>query len=86
MCVFYVRLSEQAQRHLQDGDKFEDILMGASRPSIVIQRYQELYSQERVEAYEGMLEMDHLVDKMIIPEFLIDVLKVSSLFLLYIIM
>ncbi len=39
------RLSEQAQRHLQDSEKFEDILLGASRPTMVVQRYQELYSQ-----------------------------------------
>lgn len=48
------RLSEQAQRHLQDSEKFEDILMGNNRPTLVIQRYKELYSQGRVEALDAI--------------------------------
>ena len=48
------RLSEQAQRQLQDSEKFEDILLGASRATIVIQRYEELYSQERMEALDAI--------------------------------
>ena len=51
---FAYRLSEQAQRQLQDSEKFEDILMGASRPTMVVQRYEELYSQGRVEAMEAV--------------------------------
>ena len=50
----FPRLSEQAQRHLQEGEKFEDILLGMSRPTMVVQRYQELYSQERVEALDAI--------------------------------
>lgn len=48
------RLSDQAQRQLQDSEKFEDILLGNSRPTVVVQRYQELYSQGRVEALEAI--------------------------------
>lgn len=48
------RLSDQAQRQLQDSEKFEDILLGASRPTIVIQRYEELYSQARLEALDAI--------------------------------
>ena len=47
------RLSEQAQRQLQDSERFEDILLGASRPTAVIQRYEELYSQARMEALDA---------------------------------
>lgn len=73
-----IRLSEQAQRHLQDSDMFEDILMGASRPSIVIQRYQELYSQERIEAYDAISDTE-LLHYTIIPDFLLDILKVRNI-------
>ncbi len=55
---------------------FEDILMGASRPSLVVQRYQELYSQERVEAYDAISDTE-LVDNSILPEFLLDIMKAS---------
>lgn len=48
------RLSEQAQRHLQDSEKFEDILLGSNRPTVVIQRYKELFSQGRMEALDAM--------------------------------
>ena len=61
---------------MQDSDKFEDILMGASRPSLVVERYQELFSQSRVEAYEAIESLDELEDKQFISEFLLDVLKV----------
>ena len=48
------RLSEQAQRQLLDSERFEDILLGASRPTIVIQRYEELYSQARLEVLDAV--------------------------------
>lgn len=50
----HCRLSEQAQRQLQDSEKFEDILLGASRATVVIQRYEELYSQERMETLDAI--------------------------------
>ena len=52
--------------------------MGASRPSLVIQRYQELYSQERVEAYDAIADTE-LMDDAIVPEFLLDVLKACEI-------
>lgn len=72
------RLSETAQRHLQDSERFEDILMGANRPSLVVQRYQELYSQERIEAYDAITDIEGLDDIIFIPEFLLDILKVLT--------
>ena len=48
------RLSEQAQRQLQDSEKFEDIQLGDSRATIVIQRYKELYTQARIEALDAI--------------------------------
>ena len=54
--VTLCRLSEQAQRHLQDSERFEDILLGASRPTMVVQRYDELFSQARVDALDAIEE------------------------------
>lgn len=72
-------MSEQAQRQLQDSEKFEDILMGASRPNLVMQRYQDLYTQGRVEAYDAIADSE-LVDVTIVSEFLLDVLKVNNIY------
>lgn len=71
------RLSEQAQRHLQGSERFEDILMGANRPSLVVQRFQEIYSQERIEAYDSIADIEGADEDMFISTFLLDVLKVS---------
>lgn len=59
----FCRLSEQAQRRLQDSEKFEDILIGTSRPTLVIQRYQELYSQGRMEALDAIEGVQAMSDK-----------------------
>ena len=39
---------------LQDSEMFEDIQLGASRATVVIQRYEELYSQARMEALDAI--------------------------------
>ena len=73
------RLSEQAQRQLQDSEKFEDILLGTSRPTMVVQRYQELYSQGRVEALEAIENLCGLSgDGTFATQFVLDVLKVRK--------
>lgn len=51
--------------------------MGISRPSLVVQRYWELYSQERVEAYEAITDVSE--HDTFIPEFLLDILKVETM-------
>lgn len=76
--TMYFRLSEQAQRHLQGSEHFEDILMGANRPTLVVQRFQEIYSQERIEAYDSIADIDGTDLNMSIPTFLLDILKVYS--------
>lgn len=52
VCSVPRRLSDQAQRHLQDSEKFEDILLGPNRPTLVVERYRELYTQGRVDALD----------------------------------
>lgn len=47
-------MSEQAQKHLQGSEKFEDILLGSNRPTVVIQRYNELFSEGRMEALDAI--------------------------------
>lgn len=72
------RLSEQAQRQLQDSEKFEDILLGTSRPTMVVQRYQELYSQGRVEALESIENLCGLSgDGTFASQLVLDVMKMS---------
>ena len=75
-------MSEQAQRHLLHSDMFEDILIGASRPTLVIRRYQELYSQERVEACDAIADTELLNDADILPEMLLDIMKVLKVLIL----
>lgn len=53
--------------------------MGASRPSLVVQRYQELFSQSRVEAFEAIELLDELEDDQFVSEILLDILKVRLL-------
>ena len=74
----FFRLSEQAQRHLQDSEKFEDILLGTSRPTLVIQRYQELYSQGRVEALDAIETIEN-GDRIFSTQLVLDVMKVLLL-------
>lgn len=52
--------------------------MGANRPTMIVQRYQEIYSQERIEAYDAIIDIE-LVDesRFFISGFLLDILKVS---------
>ena len=85
-CCHSCRLSDQAQRQLQDSEKFEDILLGNSRPTVVVQRYQELYSQGRVEALEAIAsalgreeeeEEEELSPTSFSAKLLLDVLKVT---------
>lgn len=71
------RLSEQAQRQLQDSEKFEDILMGASRPTMVVQGYQELYSQGRVEASEAIEDLKLTDNSQFISDLLMQTLLVA---------
>ncbi len=39
---------------MQGSEKFEDILLGSNRPTLVIQRYNELFSQGRMEALDAL--------------------------------
>lgn len=55
--VIILRLSEQAQRHLENSTIFEDLSLGANRPTQLIRRYQELYSQGRVEVIDILEEL-----------------------------
>lgn len=52
-----LRLSEQAQRQLEASSKFEDVSLGL-RPTQLIQRYEEVYSQHRVDALDGLDDLN----------------------------
>ena len=83
---FFGRLSEQAQRHLHDGEKFEDIQLGLNRPTLVVMRYQELFSQGRVEAVDAiealqftgeMEDSGEEENKLFAAQYVLDALEVS---------
>ena len=52
--------------------------MGANRPSLVVQKFQEIYSQERVEAYDYIVDVTGLEEDIFISAFLLDILKVRE--------
>ncbi|XP_068745365.1 meiosis-specific nuclear structural protein 1-like [Montipora capricornis] len=54
------RLQEQAQRHLKKGGKFEDLSAGECRPSALIKRYDNLFTQTRLDAMDELDEVESL--------------------------
>ena len=62
MC-FCGRLSEQAQRQLERGaSKFEDISLGENRPTQLVKRYGNLYSEARLDAMDALDELPDMAD------------------------
>ena len=63
--VFYTscRLQDQAQRQLKKGGKFEDLSAGECRPSALVERYDNLYTQTRLDAMDELDDVESL-DKM----------------------
>jgi hypothetical protein len=57
------RLSEQAQRQLERGaSKFEDISLGENRPTQLVKRYGNLYSEARLDAMDSLDELPDMAD------------------------
>lgn len=57
------RLSEQAQRQLQKGSsKFEDLSLGESRPTQLIKRYGNLYTESRLDAMDALDDVPNMAD------------------------
>lgn len=57
------RLSEQARHQFDHGSsKFEDLSLGSGRPSQLITRYGNLFSQGRVDAFDALDELVELTD------------------------
>lgn len=54
------RLQDQAQRQLKKGGKFEDLSAGDSRPSSLVERYDNLYTQTRLDAMDELDEIESL--------------------------
>eukprot|EP00918_Siedleckia_nematoides_P001545 GHVU01003648.1.p1 GENE.GHVU01003648.1~~GHVU01003648.1.p1 ORF type:complete len:336 (-),score=33.77 GHVU01003648.1:2424-3431(-) len=65
------RLSEQAQRQLEKGTLFENLNLGDNRPTQLIRRYGNLFTQSRLDAYDAlddlpdMAEFDDLKGKLL---------------------
>ena len=60
LCLFYLRLQGQAQRQLKKGGKFEDLSAGECRPSALVERYDNLYTQSRLDAMDETDELESL--------------------------
>ncbi|ESN97983.1 hypothetical protein HELRODRAFT_177655 [Helobdella robusta] len=59
--LLLVKLSEQARRQLAKGSsKFEDLSLGANRPTQLIKRYGNLYSEARVDALDALENLPEL--------------------------
>lgn len=56
----FCRLQDQAQRQLKKGGKFEDLSAGDCRPSVLIERYDNLYTQARLDAMDELDELESL--------------------------
>ena len=86
--VCCLRISEQAQRRLEDSTIFEDLSLGANRPTQLIRRYQELYSQGRVDIIDILEEQGLDEDQRIaVPLDIMQVILKSymyQLFMMYI--
>ena len=54
------RLQDQAQRQLKKGGKFEDVSAGECRPSALVERYDNLYTQTRLDALDELDELESL--------------------------
>ncbi|XP_032233020.2 uncharacterized protein LOC5508369 [Nematostella vectensis] len=52
------RLADQAQRQLRKGGKFEDLSEADYRPTKLVEAYDNLYTQTRVEALDGVEELE----------------------------
>ena len=55
-----LRLQVQAQRQLKKGGKFEDLSAGECRPSALVERYENLYTQTRLDAMDELDELESL--------------------------
>ena len=61
---------------MEVSSKFEDISLGAQRPSQIVQRYEELFSQGRMDALD-YLEGQHM-DTQFCNQFLMEILQVGG--------
>ena len=57
-CRASCRLADQARRQLKRSSKFEDLSDGEYRPSQLVERFENLYSQVRLDTMDGLDEMD----------------------------
>ena len=56
------RLSEHALKHLEAGAKFENLNLGDNRPTQLVRRYSNLYSETRVEAFDALDDLPEMAE------------------------
>ena len=57
-CHFIHRLADQAARQLKKSGKFENLSEGECRPTAVVDRYDNLFTQTRLDALDGLDELE----------------------------
>ena len=55
-------MSEHAQRHMLVSSKFEDLTLGDTRPTQLIRRYGNLYSEARLDAFDALDDLPEISD------------------------
>ena len=58
------RWQDQGQRQLKKGGKLEDLSSGVCRPPVLVKRYDNLYTQRRLDAMDELDELESL-DKLV---------------------
>lgn len=58
--ILSFRLSEELQRHVKQSGKFENLTQGGLRLNHLIERYEMLYSQGRIDALDELDEIPQL--------------------------
>ena len=58
--VLVRRLADQAQRQLKKGGKFEDLCEGESRPTALVEQYDDLCTQVRIDALDDLDQVESM--------------------------
>ena len=62
-CIVLSRLSEQARRQLEKtSTKFEDLSLGDRRPTQLIRRYGNLYTEGRLDALDALDDVNEMIE------------------------
>ena len=58
----FFSLSEQALRCIEVSSKFEDLSLGNNRPTQLVRRYGNLYTETRLDAFDALEDLPEIAD------------------------